>query len=90
MAGVAATRVESACASGGTALRAGFMAVASGMSDLVLAAGVEKMTDGADVTNGFPGENIPRGESRELIVTFTRPTKRPRSIMGSPSRASMR
>jgi acetyl-CoA C-acetyltransferase len=51
MAGVAATRVESACASGGAALRAGFMAVASGMSDLVLAAGVEKMTDGADVTN---------------------------------------
>jgi acetyl-CoA C-acetyltransferase len=51
MAGVAATRVESACASGGAALRTGFMAVASGMSDLVLAAGVEKMTDGADVTN---------------------------------------
>jgi acetyl-CoA C-acetyltransferase len=51
MAGVAATRVESACASGGAALRTGYMAVASGMSDLVLAAGVEKMTDGADVTN---------------------------------------
>jgi acetyl-CoA C-acetyltransferase len=51
VAGAAATRVESACASGGAALRLGFMAVASGMSDLVLAAGVEKMTDGADVTN---------------------------------------
>jgi acetyl-CoA C-acetyltransferase len=51
MSGVAATRVESACASGGVALRQGFMAVASGMSDLVLATGVEKMTDGADVTN---------------------------------------
>jgi acetyl-CoA C-acetyltransferase len=51
MSGVAATRVESACASGGAALRQGFMAVASGMSDLVLATGVEKMTDGADVTN---------------------------------------
>lgn len=51
MAGVAATRVESACASGGVALRQGFMAVASGMSDLVLVGGVEKMTDGADVTN---------------------------------------
>jgi acetyl-CoA C-acetyltransferase len=51
MAGVSATRVESACASGGAALRQGFMAVASGMSDLVLATGVEKMTDGADVTN---------------------------------------
>ncbi len=51
MAGVAATRVESACASGGVALRLGFIEVASGMSDLVLATGVEKMTDGADVTN---------------------------------------
>ncbi len=51
MSGVAATRVESACASGGIALRLAFMEVASGMSDLVLASGVEKMTDGADVTN---------------------------------------
>jgi len=50
LSGVAAGRVESACASGGLALRAGFAEVASGMSDLVLAAGVEKMTDGADVT----------------------------------------
>ncbi len=51
MAGVCATRVESACASGGAALRLGYMAVGSGMSDLVLVAGVEKMTDGADVTS---------------------------------------
>lgn len=51
MAGAAAARVESACASGGLALRHAFMEVASGMSDLVLAAGVEKMTDGADVTS---------------------------------------
>lgn len=51
MAGIGATRVESACASGGLALRQGFTAVASGMSDLVLVAGVEKMTDGADVTS---------------------------------------
>ncbi|MBM4062751.1 MAG: thiolase domain-containing protein [Planctomycetes bacterium] len=50
MAGVAATRIESACASGGAALRAAFAEVASGMSDLVLAAGVEKMTDGAEAT----------------------------------------
>lgn len=51
MAGVAATRIESACASGGVALRTAFMEVACGMSDLVLAMGVEKMNDGADVTN---------------------------------------
>lgn len=50
VAGVPATRVESACASGGMALRSAFLEVASGASDLVLAAGVEKMTDGADVT----------------------------------------
>jgi acetyl-CoA C-acetyltransferase len=50
-AGVPATRVESACASGGAALRAAFLEVASGASDFVLAAGVEKMTDGADVTD---------------------------------------
>lgn len=42
---VPATRVETACASGGLALRLGYMEVASGMSDVVLAGGVEKMTD---------------------------------------------
>ncbi|RPJ42434.1 MAG: thiolase domain-containing protein, partial [Candidatus Latescibacterota bacterium] len=40
-----ATRVESACASGGLAVRVGFLEVASGMSDIVLVSGVEKMTD---------------------------------------------
>jgi acetyl-CoA C-acetyltransferase len=45
MAGVPAARVESACASGGLALRAGFAEVASGLSDTVLVTGVEKMTD---------------------------------------------
>ena len=47
---IAATRVESACASGGTAFRAAYLEVASGASDLVLAGGVEKMNDGADTT----------------------------------------
>lgn len=42
---VPAARVESACASGGLALRLGFIDVASGMNDIVLVAGVEKMTD---------------------------------------------
>jgi acetyl-CoA C-acetyltransferase len=52
MAGVPAMRVESACASGGLALRAGFAEVASGLADVVLVTGVEKMTDvdGADAT----------------------------------------
>jgi acetyl-CoA C-acetyltransferase len=50
MAGVPAVRVESACASGGAALRTAFLEVACGASDLVMAAGVEKMTDATDVT----------------------------------------
>jgi acetyl-CoA C-acetyltransferase len=51
MAGVPATRVESACASGGVALRLAFIDVASGTSDLVLAAGIEKMNDSTEVTD---------------------------------------
>lgn len=47
---IPALRVESACASGAMALRQGLMDVASGMNDIVLVGGVEKMTDGADVT----------------------------------------
>ncbi|MBI5266454.1 MAG: thiolase domain-containing protein [candidate division Zixibacteria bacterium] len=43
--GIPAVRVESACASGGFAFRQAFIEVASGMSDIVLASGVEKMTD---------------------------------------------
>ena len=52
MVGVPASRVESACASGGLALRTGFAEVASGLCDTVLVTGVEKMTDvdGADAT----------------------------------------
>lgn len=48
--GIPATHVESACASGGIAVRQGYIEVASGVSDIVLAGGVEKMNDGADVT----------------------------------------
>jgi acetyl-CoA C-acetyltransferase len=42
---VPSARVESACASGGLALRTGWIEVASGLSDVVLVGGVEKMTD---------------------------------------------
>ena len=41
---ISATRVEGACASGGVALRQGVMAIASGMADVVLVGGAEKMT----------------------------------------------
>ena len=42
---IAATRIEDACASGGVALRQGVIAIASGLYDVVLVTGVEKMTD---------------------------------------------
>ncbi|MDP6495939.1 MAG: beta-ketoacyl synthase N-terminal-like domain-containing protein, partial [Dehalococcoidia bacterium] len=42
-----ATRVEGACASSGLAFRQGIMAIASGMYDVVLVGGVEKMTNGS-------------------------------------------
>lgn len=44
-ASIPSTRIESACASGGLALRQGFIEVASGVSDIVLVGGIEKMTD---------------------------------------------
>jgi len=42
---IPATRVEAACASGGVALRQGYIAVASGVHDIVVVGGAEKMTD---------------------------------------------
>lgn len=40
-----ATRIEDACASSGVALRQGILAIASGLYDIVLAGGMEKMTN---------------------------------------------
>jgi acetyl-CoA C-acetyltransferase len=50
--GIEAFKIEAACASGAAALRVGHMAVASGLYDMVIVCGVEKMTDaiGADTT----------------------------------------
>ncbi|MBT6821085.1 thiolase domain-containing protein, partial [archaeon] len=42
---IPSTRVEAACASGGVALRQGYLDIASGMNDVVVVGGVEKMTD---------------------------------------------
>ncbi len=54
---IPSTRVESACASGGLALRTAYTAVASGMYDIVAVGGVEKMTEvsTADVTRALGG-----------------------------------
>ncbi|MBU0761998.1 MAG: thiolase domain-containing protein, partial [Candidatus Altiarchaeota archaeon] len=43
--GIPSTRVESACASGGMALRQAYLAIKAGVADIVVAGGVEKMTD---------------------------------------------
>lgn len=40
-----AVRVEAACASGGLALRQGIMAIESGLHEVVVVGGIEKMTD---------------------------------------------
>jgi acetyl-CoA C-acetyltransferase len=50
---VPATRVEAAGASGGLALRQGFLAVASGLHDIVVVGGAEKMTDVSDVESAM-------------------------------------
>jgi len=67
-----ATRVEDACASGAAALRQGVLAIASGMYDVVLVGGVEKMTNlpTAEVTDtlGVAGD-VPF----EIAAGFTFP-----------------
>jgi len=57
MGGLPAVRVESACASGGIAVRQAYLEIASGASDIVMAGGVEKMTDcsGDDATAALAG-----------------------------------
>ncbi|MEM2047240.1 MAG: thiolase domain-containing protein [Candidatus Jordarchaeales archaeon] len=57
----AADRIENGPASGGSAVKAGFMAVASGIHDLVLVAGGEKMTD------------TPTGRLADVISTLLHP-----------------
>ena len=52
-----AIRVEAACASGGVALRQGYISIVSGLYDLVAVGGVEKMTDveGTKATSALAG-----------------------------------
>lgn len=55
--GVEAVKVEAACASAAAAFRQAYIGVASGLQDIVIALGVEKMTDdvGSKVTTGLAG-----------------------------------
>ncbi|MGF1504545.1 MAG: hypothetical protein ACFB51_05330 [Anaerolineae bacterium] len=52
-----ATRIEDACASSGVALREGIIAVASGLYDVVVVGGIEKMS------------NLPTGEVTDALAT---------------------
>ena len=54
---IPATRTEAACASGGLAFRQAVNCIASGAQDIVIAAGVEKMTDvsGGETTDALAG-----------------------------------
>jgi len=53
--GIEAIKVEAACASASAALRQAYIGVASGLQDVVIAVGVEKMTDdvGSRLTSGL-------------------------------------
>jgi len=42
---IPSTRVEGACASGGLAVREGYLSIASGLNDVVVVGGIEKMND---------------------------------------------
>jgi acetyl-CoA C-acetyltransferase len=59
---IPSTRVEAACSSGGLAFRQAVIAVASGMEDIVVAAGVEKMTD---VATGASVDTLAGAADRE-------------------------
>ncbi|HBY57130.1 MAG TPA: hypothetical protein DEG96_04630 [Candidatus Atribacteria bacterium] len=72
LSGIPAFRTESACASSSAALATGYFAVASGMYDLVMVAGVEKMTnlDTPGVTNAL---SIAADDVFELTTGITFP-----------------
>src|SRR4029434_3329898 len=70
LAGITCTRIENACPSGSDAFRIGAMAVASGVHDVVLVIGVEKMRDKSAeeglLSRAAAGPSIlPRGESAD-------------------------
>ncbi|UCE81232.1 MAG: thiolase domain-containing protein [Methanobacteriota archaeon] len=68
---IPATRVEAAGASGGLALRQGFLAVASGLHDIVVVGGAEKMTDVSDMESSMIQSSAADQEwETELGATF--------------------
>lgn len=72
--GVEASVVEAGDASGGGALRAGYLAVASGLADVVVVAGVEKSTDAIAGTR-VEARNISLDADYESIHGLTAPAQ---------------
>ena len=64
---IPATRVEGACASGGLAIREGYLSIASGMNDMVVVGGVEKMND---VGGNFATETLATAADQEWEAFF--------------------
>jgi len=79
LAGVEAATVEAAGASGGAALRAGYLAVASGEADVVLVVGVEKFTD--VVGSGIEAALATAGDSDYEAVHGMTPTSQAALLM---------
>jgi acetyl-CoA C-acetyltransferase len=70
--GVPTGRIENACAAGGFAVRQGVQAIESGMADIVLAGGVEVMTDtSADTTKYWLGVSGETEWERLTGTTFS-------------------
>jgi len=64
---IPSTRVEGACASGGLAFREGYLSIASGMNDVVVVGGVEKMMD---VGGGAATETLATAADQEWEAFF--------------------
>ena len=89
LAGIPCTRIENACPSGSDAFRVGAMAVASGVHDVVLVIGVEKMRDKSTeeglLSRAAAGHPIfTRGETAPVL--FAPFATRPRSVRAFPER----
>jgi acetyl-CoA C-acetyltransferase len=71
MTGIEAMTLEASGASGGAALRQGYLAVASGMTDVALVVGVEKFTDviGSDIEEAIATETDSDFEAMQGLTT---------------------
>jgi acetyl-CoA C-acetyltransferase len=69
--GIESITLEASGASGGAALRQGYLAVASGMTDVALVVGVEKFTDkiGADIEEAIATETDSDFEAMQGLTT---------------------